>query len=71
MAFGYARASGKPGVFAVVPGPGILNASSALLTANSSNQRVLALTGDIPSQLKGRDATHSMSCAISSRSSAP
>ena len=55
MAFGYARASGKPGVFAVVPGPGILNASTALLTANSSNQRVLALTGDIPSQFKGRE----------------
>jgi acetolactate synthase I/II/III large subunit len=55
MAYGYARASGKPGVFAVVPGPGILNASAALLTANSSNERVLALTGDIPSQLKGRE----------------
>ena len=55
MAFGYARSSGKPGVFAVVPGPGILNASAALLTANSSNQRVLALTGDIPSNLKGRE----------------
>jgi len=55
MAFGYARASGKPAVFAVVPGPGILNASAALLTANSGNQRVLALTGDIPSQLKGRE----------------
>jgi acetolactate synthase-1/2/3 large subunit len=55
MAFGYARASGKPGVFAVVPGPGILNASAALLTAHSSNQRVLALTGDIPSHAKGRE----------------
>lgn len=55
MAFGYARASGKPGVFAVVPGPGILNASAALLTANSSNARVLALTGDIPSGSKGRE----------------
>lgn len=55
MAFGYARASGKPGVCAVVPGPGILNASAALLTANSSNQPVLALTGDIPSQAKGRE----------------
>jgi acetolactate synthase I/II/III large subunit len=55
MAFGYARASGKPGVFAVVPGPGILNASAALLTANSCNARVLALTGDIPSGAKGRE----------------
>jgi acetolactate synthase I/II/III large subunit len=55
MAFGYAQASGKPGVFAVVPGPGILNASAALLTANSCNARVLALTGDIPSQMRGRE----------------
>jgi acetolactate synthase-1/2/3 large subunit len=55
MAFGYARASGKPGVFAVVPGPGILNASAALLTANSCNTRVLGLTGDIPSQMRGRE----------------
>jgi acetolactate synthase I/II/III large subunit len=55
MAFGYAQASGKPGVFAVVPGPGILNASAALLTANSCNARVLGLTGDIPSQMRGRE----------------
>lgn len=55
MAYGYARASGKPAVFAVVPGPGILNASAALLTAHGSNQQVLALTGDIPSRLKGRE----------------
>ena len=31
MAYGYARASGKPGVFSVVPGPGVLNAGAALL----------------------------------------
>ena len=55
MAFGYARATGKPGVFAVVPGPGILNASAALLTAHSSNVKVLALTGDIPSTARGRE----------------
>ncbi len=55
MAFGYARASGKPGVFTVVPGPGILNASAALLTANSCNARVLGVTGDIPSQMRGRE----------------
>src|SRR5581483_5345465 len=55
MAFGYARASGKPGVFTVVPGPGILNVSAALLTAHSSNVRVLALTGDMPAQARGRE----------------
>ena len=31
MAYGYARSSGKPGVFSVVPGPGVLNAGAALL----------------------------------------
>jgi acetolactate synthase-1/2/3 large subunit len=55
MAFGYARASGRPGVFAVVPGPGILNASAALLTAHSCGAPVLALTGDIMSQFRGRE----------------
>jgi acetolactate synthase I/II/III large subunit len=62
MAFGYARATGKPGVFAVVPGPGILNASAALLTAHSSNVKVLALTGDIPSTARGheRGALHEL-----------
>ena len=33
MAFGYARSSGKPGVFSVVPGPGVLNAGAALFVA--------------------------------------
>ncbi|MDB5682727.1 MAG: hypothetical protein JWM75_425 [Sphingomonas bacterium] len=55
MAFGYARASGRPGVCAVVPGPGILNASAALLTAQGCNVPVLALTGDVMSAFKGRE----------------
>ena len=49
MALGYAQASGKVGVFAVVPGPGILNATAALSTAAGSNVPVLGLTGQIPS----------------------
>ena len=49
MAFGYAQASGKVGVCAVVPGPGLLNASAAILTANSSNVPVLVLAGQVPS----------------------
>jgi len=55
MAFGYARSTGRPGVFAVVPGPGILNASAALLTAHGSNTPVLAVTGDVMSHFKGRE----------------
>ena len=38
MAFGYARSTGRPGVFSVVPGPGVLNASAALLTAFGSQR---------------------------------
>ncbi len=49
MALGYAQATGKPAVFNVVPGPGILNASAGLATAYSLNAKVLCLTGQIHS----------------------
>jgi len=48
MALGAALASGKPQAFAVVPGPGLLNAGAALLTAYGMNAPVLALVGQIP-----------------------
>ena len=35
MALGAALATGKPQAYAVVPGPGLLNAGAALLTAYS------------------------------------
>src|SRR5437588_3693400 len=54
MAFGYARASGKPGAFAVVPGPGLLNTTAAIATAYATNSPVLCLSGQIPSNLIGR-----------------
>jgi len=62
MAYGYARSSGKPGVFSVVPGPGVLNASAAMLTAFGSNEPVLCLTGQVPTQFigKGRGHLHEM-----------
>ena len=43
MALGAALATGKPSAYAVVPGPGLLNSSAALLTAYSMNAPVLAL----------------------------
>src|SRR5215469_10621322 len=49
MALGAALATGKPQAFAVVPGPGLLNASAALLTAYGMNAPVIALVGQIPS----------------------
>ena len=62
MAYGYARASGRPGVFSVVPGPGVLNASAALLTAFGGNEPVLCLTGQVPTAFlgKGRGHLHEM-----------
>src|SRR3954466_2598040 len=62
MAFGYARASGRPGVFSVVPGPGVLNAGAALLTAFGCNEPVLCLTGQVPTAFlgKGRGHLHEM-----------
>jgi len=62
MAYGYARSTGRPGVFSVVPGPGVLNAGAALLTAYGSNEPVLCLTGQVPTQYlgKGRGHLHEM-----------
>jgi acetolactate synthase-1/2/3 large subunit len=49
MALGAALVTGKPQAFAVVPGPGILNASAALLMASAMGAPVVALAGQIPS----------------------
>ena len=49
MALGAALVTGKPQAFAVVPGPGVLNASAALLLANAMGAPVIALAGQIPS----------------------
>lgn len=54
MALGYAMSTGKVGVYSVVPGPGFLNASSALATAYSTNSKVLCFSGQIRSDLIGR-----------------
>lgn len=54
MAAGYGMATGRPGVYAVVPGPGFLNSTAALSTAFGCSAPVLALTGQIPSALIGR-----------------
>jgi len=58
MALGAALATGKPQAYAVVPGPGLLNSSAALLTAYSMNAPVLGLIGQIPDADIGRDLGH-------------
>ena len=54
MALGAALATGAPQGLCVVPGPGMLNAATALATAYSTNARVLALVGQIPLHAIGR-----------------
>ena len=48
MALGAALATGKPQAFGVVPGPGLLNAGAAMLTAYGMNAPVIGLIGQIP-----------------------
>ena len=58
MALGAALATNRPHAYSVVPGPGLLNSSSALLTAYSMNAPVLALIGQIPEAAIGRGIGH-------------
>src|SRR6266478_6450723 len=54
LALGAALATGKPQVYTVVPGPGLLNSSAALLTAYGMNAPVLGLIGQIAQSAIGR-----------------
>ena len=58
MALGYAFSTGRPGVFSVVPGPGLMNAAAGLLTAFGLNAPVLCLTGEVPAAWIGRGRGH-------------
>jgi len=54
MALGFALATGEPGVFNVVPGPGLLNATAGMATAYALNAKVFCLTGQILSRNIGK-----------------
>jgi acetolactate synthase-1/2/3 large subunit len=54
MAYGYAAATGRPGAYCVVPGPGFLNTTAALATAYACSAPVFCLSGQIPSRHIGR-----------------
>lgn len=47
MADGYARSTGRPGVLAVVPGPGVTNAATGLGEALLDSVPMVALVGDV------------------------
>ncbi len=58
MAMGYGKSTGRAGVCAVVPGPGVLNASAALVTAMGNCSPVVCLIGQVPSEYLGRGRGH-------------
>ena len=55
MASGYARVSGKVGVCMVTSGPGATNLITGIATAYMDSIPVVAITGQVPSNLLGRD----------------
>jgi acetolactate synthase-1/2/3 large subunit len=62
MAMGYAQSTGKPSAFTVVPGPGVMNAMGAMLTAWGVNTPMICITGQVSSAMigRGRGQLHEM-----------
>ena len=56
MADGYARASGKVGVILVTSGPGACNIVTGLATAMMDSIPIVAITGQVRTELIGNDA---------------
>lgn len=52
---GYARASGKPGVCVATSGPGATNLITGIATAYTDSIPMVAITGQVRSDLLGRD----------------
>ena len=55
MASGYARVTGKTGVCIVTSGPGATNLITGVATAYMDSISLVAITGQVPSNLLGRD----------------
>src|SRR5436309_10470450 len=53
---GYARASGRAGVCVATSGPGATNLVTGLATAHMDSSPVVAITGQVPRAMIGRDA---------------
>jgi len=53
---GYARASGKVGVCLATSGPGATNLVTGIADANSDSTPIVAITGNVPTQLLGKNA---------------
>src|ERR687886_844497 len=64
---GYARASRRPGVCLVVPGPGATNLATAALVAQSDAVPLVIVAAAVPDPLLGRQAVHHLHLAESHR----
>ncbi|WP_404305648.1 biosynthetic-type acetolactate synthase large subunit [Neorhodopirellula lusitana] len=53
---GYARASGKVGVCLATSGPGATNLVTGIADANSDSVPIVAITGNVPTHLLGKNA---------------
>lgn len=53
---GYARASGRIGVCLATSGPGATNLVTGIADANSDSTPIVAITGNVPSHLLGKNA---------------
>ena len=53
---GYARATGRPGVCVATSGPGATNLVTGLATAHMDSTPVVAITGQVPRAMLGRDS---------------
>lgn len=58
MALGAALSTGKPQAFVVVPGPGFLNTTAALLSAEGTCATILGILGQIPQRDIDRNHGH-------------
>ncbi|NMA68017.1 MAG: thiamine pyrophosphate-binding protein [Desulfitobacterium sp.] len=56
MADGYSRATGKVGICAATSGPGATNFLTGLYSAHSDSVPLIALTGQVPTSLIGKDS---------------
>ncbi len=53
---GYARVKGEPGVCMATSGPGATNLVTGVATAYMDSSPVIAITGQVPTEMVGRDA---------------
>jgi thiamine pyrophosphate-dependent acetolactate synthase large subunit-like protein len=60
MAYGYARAAGRPGIVTATEGPGVTNLATGIAAAHRGNVPVISICGVQESVVRERDSTQDM-----------